>query len=60
MLRLTLRGLEGAVGVRAFPLDGHGQPVGEGQPFTRQEEGFVLRVTGEPATPWYLVCVDRA
>ena len=60
VLRLTLRGLEGATGVRLQPLDGHGQPMGKEQRFARREDGFSLHLTGEPATPWYLICVDRS
>jgi hypothetical protein len=60
VLRLTLRGLEGARTVRLQPLDGHGQPMGERRSFVLRDGGFVIQLTGDPATPWYLIRVDRA
>ena len=57
--RLTLRGLQGAQAVTLQPLDGSGQPMGEAIPFTAEGRGFGVALTGEPATPWYLVQVTR-
>jgi hypothetical protein len=37
-----------------------GQPMGEALPFEYQKDGFEIRLTGAPDTPWYLIRVDRA
>lgn len=57
--RITLRGLEGADAVTVQPLDGQGQPMGAPITATRDAEGFVIPLTAEPATLWYLVTVSR-
>ncbi|MCL5997309.1 MAG: hypothetical protein M1546_14820 [Chloroflexi bacterium] len=56
---LTLRGLAEARRVTAQPLDGHGQPYGESVTLPQTSEGFVLRLGDLPASPWYLVQVER-
>ncbi|MBC7235068.1 MAG: hypothetical protein H5T69_04450 [Chloroflexi bacterium] len=57
---VTLRGLAGAKAVWLQPLDGCGQPMGEPRAFAAADEGFAIRLEGEPATPWYLVRVERS
>lgn len=57
--RLTLRSLEGARAVTLQALDASGQPAGAPRPFALQADGFAIALTGEPATPWYLVQIER-
>lgn len=55
---VSLRGLEGARAVTLYPLDAKGQP-GEGRPLPAAGEGWTVTLSGEPATPWYLIEVKR-
>ena len=57
---VTLRGLDGATGAWLQPLDGRGQPMGQPHPFTGEDGGLRIALSGEPATPWYLVSVERS
>ena len=57
---LSLRGLRGARTVTLRPLDAAGQPVeGQARPFACSDQGFTIELTGSPATPWYLIEVQR-
>jgi hypothetical protein len=55
---ITLRGL-GAAGALLQPLDGRGQPWGASQPFANVDGALRIDLTGEPATPWYVIEVQR-
>jgi hypothetical protein len=55
---ITLRGL-GASGALLQPLDGRGQPWGAPQRFVSADGGLHIELTGEPATPWYVIEVQR-
>lgn len=57
--KLTLRGLRGATGVRLQALDARGQPLGEARAFVPEGADWSIALTGEPATPWYVVEVAR-
>jgi len=54
--RITLRNLEGATEVVAYPLDGSGLPIGEGIPAQNTAEGWAIEV-GDPVTTWYEIRV---
>jgi hypothetical protein len=56
---LTLRRLENAQSVRLQPLDGYGQPLDTGEDLVAKGDGFEITLSGEPATVWYLVEVER-
>jgi len=56
---LTLRNLDGARDVTLQPLDERGQPFAESRPFAVVADGFSIELTGEPATPWYIVQISR-
>ncbi len=55
---VTLRGIESAGEVEAVPLDSGGKALG--RPIKGQKVGAGSRIAlGEPATPWYLVRIQR-
>ena len=57
---LSLRGLRGARAVTLRPLDAAGQPVeGQARPFACSDHVFTIELTGTPATPWYLIQIER-
>jgi hypothetical protein len=57
---LSLRGLNGARAATLRPLDAAGQPMeGRARPFARTDDVFTIELTGTPATPWYLIEVER-
>ena len=55
---IQLRGLEGAIGVSAQPLDGAARPIGAAIKGKMIEPGWEIAV-GTPATTTYLIQVDR-
>ncbi len=55
---LTLRGLRGARSVRAWALDGAGQPLGDPIPAIRSGPDWILSL-GDPVTTWYVLEVLR-
>ena len=55
---VTLRGLTGAKGIEAQPLDAVGRPLGAAIAATKSGDGWSLAL-GNPATTWYLVRVMR-
>jgi hypothetical protein len=55
---VTLRELQGAVGMQVIPLDGSARPIGELRRGRRLEEGWEVTL-GEVPTTWYLVKVIR-
>ena len=55
---VTLKGLEGAVGVFAQPLDGSARPIGKEIAGKMIEPGWEIPV-GSPATTSYLIRVER-
>ena len=55
---VTLKGLEGAVGVFAQPLDGSARPIGKEIAGKMIEPGWEIPV-GTPATTSYLIRVER-
>jgi hypothetical protein len=57
--KLHLREPADAQGVEVQPLDGMGQPMGDAQSLESEEGGFVLELTGSPATLWYRLKIDR-
>jgi hypothetical protein len=56
---LTLRGLRNARSVALQPLDGQGQPSSSPHAARAAGDGYLLELTGDPATTWYLVTVVR-
>ena len=56
---LTLQDLQDAKSVALQPLDSAGQPQGTALPFSRAGDAFTIELTGVPATPWYLVEIER-
>jgi hypothetical protein len=56
---LTLHGLVDAQAVDIYPLDDHGQPVGEGTALKKTPQGFELTLGLSSAAPWYLLRVRR-
>ena len=56
---LALHGLRGAKAVSLQSLDGAGQPAGTPRSFSLADDVFSIKLTGAPATPWYLVEVER-
>ena len=56
--KIILTGLDPAGGVRAQPLDGAGQPLGQVIALTRTAEGWVLEL-GTVATTSFAIAVDR-
>uniref|UniRef100_UPI0035C9BCC5 hypothetical protein n=1 Tax=uncultured Sphingomonas sp. TaxID=158754 RepID=UPI0035C9BCC5 len=55
---VTLKDLEGAIGVFAQPLDGSARPIGKERAAKMVEPGWELPI-GSPATTHYLVRVER-
>jgi hypothetical protein len=55
---ISLKRFEEASGIRAIPLDGGGKPTGSPIPATKCSSDLSFPI-GEPATPWYLIEVDR-
>ena len=56
--KIILTGLDQAGGVRAQPLDGAGQPLGQTIALTKAAEGWVLEL-GKVATTSFAITVDR-
>jgi hypothetical protein len=57
---LSLRDLHAARAVALRPLDAAGQPMeGQARPFSRVGDAFAVELTGTPATPWYLIEIER-
>jgi hypothetical protein len=56
---VTLREIDGAVGMQLIPLDGAARPMGAPLRGRRLESGWELPL-GNPATTWYLVKVIRS
>ena len=57
---LSLRDLHGARAVTLRPLDAAGQPIeGQARSFSRTAKAFTVELTGTPATPWYLIEIER-
>ncbi|MEI7807368.1 MAG: hypothetical protein WCJ07_02670 [Verrucomicrobiota bacterium] len=56
--KIILTGLDQAGGVRAQPLDGAGQPLGQTIALTKAAEGWVLEL-GAVATTSFAITVDR-
>jgi hypothetical protein len=56
---ITLRGLVGAARVTVQPLDGSGQATAEVLPLEEIAAGYLLNLDSLPATPWYLIRVER-
>jgi hypothetical protein len=55
---ITLRDLTAAKSVMVQPLDGAGRALGAPREAVRSGVAWSFRI-GEPATPWYLVTVER-
>jgi hypothetical protein len=55
---IVLRNLADAVRVSAQPLDGTGHSLGDPLSALKTAAGWELAV-GQPATPWYLITVDK-
>ncbi|MCY2995140.1 MAG: hypothetical protein NTY19_45860 [Planctomycetota bacterium] len=55
---IVLRNLEGVQAVRAQPLDGAGQAMGESFPATKTAAGWKIPV-GQTPTTWYVISVAR-
>lgn len=56
--RIDLNGLEAASAVLVQPLDGAGQPLGQPLPATLHGSAWQVLI-GQPATPWYVITVQR-
>lgn len=56
--KVLLRGLDGATGVAAQPLDGAGRPLGEAIGATHNGAAWQVPL-GTPVTTWYAVTVER-
>jgi hypothetical protein len=56
---LALRGLQKADAVILKVLDNRGQPIGEGQQFTQENGDWLIALSDEPATLWYLIEASR-
>ena len=56
---LMVRNLQNAQSVRLQPLDGCGQPMGASRRLTPKGRDFEIALSGDPATVWYLIEVER-
>lgn len=56
---LTLKGPVDATGVQLRPLDGCGQVFGDPQPAVKEHGDFLIDLTDEPGTIWYVLEVQR-
>ncbi len=56
--QLTFMGLEGALAVLLYPLDGAGHALGDPLPAHHTPEGWSVSI-GKPPTTWYEVVVKR-
>lgn len=54
---LILHDLRKANEVILKPLDNCGQPMGEGKPFTQEDDTWRIALSGEQVTLWYLIGV---
>ncbi len=52
---LILHDLRKANEVILKPLDNCGQPMGEGKPFTQEDDAWRIALSGEQVTLWYLI-----
>jgi hypothetical protein len=55
---VTFRNIERLQSIEAVPLNGAGRRMGDSIPARVIENGFVIPI-GEPATPWYLVRIQK-
>ena len=57
--KVTLRGLVGVLSATVQPLDGSGQPSGQAVSLTQRGQECTFDLSSLPATPWYLIRVER-
>ncbi len=56
---LVLHGIRGATALQLQPLDASGQPLGPARSFAKGGTGWTVTLAGDPATPWYVIEIQR-